>query len=87
MDELQVIEHGILRAVDARQWDDALALAGERDNLVRKISTSLCPEQLRDLSTRNSELLAVVVSARDSERENLASFRKNMNAARAYTST
>ncbi|MEL6215929.1 MAG: hypothetical protein AAFQ99_09655 [Pseudomonadota bacterium] len=87
MDELQVIEHGILRAVDARQWDDALALAGERDNLVRRISTSLRPEQLRDLSTRNSELMAVVVSARDAERDNLASFRKTLNAARAYAST
>ncbi|MEO1327562.1 MAG: hypothetical protein AAFV47_12945 [Pseudomonadota bacterium] len=87
MDELQVIEHGILRAVDARQWDDALALAGERDNLVRRISTRLRPEQLRDLSTRNSELIAVVVSARDAERDNLASFRKTLNAARAYAST
>jgi len=87
MDELQVIEHGILRAVDARQWDDALALAGERDNLVRRISTSLRPEQLRDLSTRNLELMAVVVSARDAERDNLASFRKTLNAARAYAST
>ncbi|MEM6817622.1 MAG: hypothetical protein AAF578_02430 [Pseudomonadota bacterium] len=87
MDELQIIEHGILRAVDARQWDDALALAGERDDLVRRLSSTLRPEQLIDLSTRNSELLSIVVSARDSERENLASFRKTMNAARAYAST
>jgi hypothetical protein len=86
VDELEILDHGILRAVDAAQWDDALALAAERDAHVRRLAT-LEPSAVTAIASKDAALVSTVVRARDRERENLATFRKTLAAAQAYADT
>lgn len=85
MDELAILEQGILRAVDAGQWEDALDLAANRDGWLREFATHASSEQLMSVSRRDAEMRAVVVRARDEQQQHLASFRQSLVAARAYS--
>ncbi|MEL7310351.1 MAG: flagellar protein FliT [Pseudomonadota bacterium] len=87
MDELAILDDGILRAIDAGQWDDALALASDRDTLIRKLAHRDKGATLDQLMAQDATLVATVVRARDQQRDNLSTFRKALTAAQAYASS
>ncbi|MEL7024019.1 MAG: flagellar protein FliT [Pseudomonadota bacterium] len=87
MDELAILDDGILRAIDAGQWDDAQALASDRDALIRALVQRDSGTTLEQLMAQDTTLVATVVRARDQQRDNLSTFRKALTAAQAYASS
>ncbi|MEO0364504.1 MAG: flagellar protein FliT [Pseudomonadota bacterium] len=87
MDELAILDDGILRAIDAGQWDDAQALASDRDALIRALVQRDSGTTLEQLMVQDATLVATVVRARDQQRDNLSTFRKALTAAQAYASS